>query len=142
MSRLSTDVDGHKLASGVFVRGDGLDRALKYSYATDNTLLKAGWPLLEDVNSDHTSTSVQSTLDSYAAAAVALQSRPIETWSATVLTDAEPQLGTYSPGDDALFAVRNHRWIPDGDYRQRILGMSHSGLSKVQLLLQATQGAI
>lgn len=77
------------------------------SRAYDPKLIDAGYPLLERVDTSHSTVSVQSTLDSYAAADVAMASRPTEIWSFTVQANpvdeygkpAGPWVGQYSVGD-------------------------------------------
>ncbi|MEV8615698.1 hypothetical protein AB0383_48735 [Amycolatopsis sp. NPDC051373] len=109
-----------------FVKGVGNEAGQLYGTATADDLIAAGWPLTDLIDSNHTDASVQSTLDSWAAADVTLSSGQTEQWQATVLVDADPRLGTYSPGHFVTYSVTDHHWLPDGDYRWRVIGLSKS----------------
>jgi hypothetical protein len=125
-----------------FVKGTGNEAGQLYGTATESSLVAAGWPLTDQVDTGHTDASVQSTLDSWAGADVALSSGQTEQWQATVLADADPRLGEYSPGHFVKYAVDSHHWLPDGIYRWRIIGISHSGTTprdRVDHQLQAAR---
>ncbi|WP_336156634.1 hypothetical protein [Amycolatopsis sp. VC5-11] len=109
-----------------FVKGAGNEAGQLYGTATADSLIAAGWPLTDDVDSSHADASVQSTLDSWATANVTLSSSQPEQWQATVLADADPQLGTYNPGHFATYSATDHHWLPDGNYRWRVIGISRT----------------
>lgn len=139
---LSIAGDGASQANTVFVKGTGNEAGQLYGYATDTSLISAGWPMLDMVDSNHTSASEQATLDSWASADVALSNSQPEQWQATVLADAEPRLGSYLPGHFADYSVKDHHWLRNGKYSYRILGISSSPeRDKVQHQLEAVRGS-
>ncbi|MGW4129501.1 hypothetical protein [Amycolatopsis japonica] len=123
---LSIAGDGSNQANTAFVKGSGNEAGTLFGYATDTTLIDAGWPALDMVDASHTSASVQSTLDGWARADVALYGTQPEQWQAVVRADAAPPVGSYSPGHYADYSVKNHHWLPNGLYNYRILGVSRS----------------
>ncbi|WP_410644488.1 hypothetical protein [Amycolatopsis sp. lyj-346] len=140
--KLTIAGDGSDQANTAFVKGTGNEAGQLYGYATDPSLVTAGWPLLDMVDSGHTSASEQPTLDGWAAADVALYSSQPEQWQATVLADAEPRLGSYLPGHFADYSVKNHHWLKNGKYSYRILGVSNGPeRDKVLHQLQAVRGS-
>ncbi|WP_329064868.1 hypothetical protein [Amycolatopsis sp. NBC_01480] len=118
--------DGSNDANSAYVKGTGNESGSLYGYASDTSLVSLGWPLMDMVDSGHTSTPVQSTLDSWAVADVALYSNQPEQWQTTVLADTEPRLGSYSSGHYVNYAVKGHLWIKDGIYSWRLIGMSRT----------------
>lgn len=131
-------------ASRVFVKGSGNEAGQLYGTATADDRIAEGWPLVDYVDGNHTDATVQSTLDSWAQADVDLYSRLPEQWQATVLADGGPQFGTYLPGHFATYSVRGHHWLPDGEYRWRMVGMSKSSgtpRDRVDHQLQAIRAA-
>ncbi|MEV6648054.1 hypothetical protein [Amycolatopsis sp. NPDC051371] len=140
--KLTIAGDGSGQANTAFVKGSGNEASQLYGYATDTSLTTAGWPLLDMVDSGHTSASEQTTLDSWASADVALYSSQPEQWQATVRADADPRLGSYLPGHFADYSVKNHHWLRNGKYSYRILGVSNGPeRDKVLHQLQAVRGS-
>lgn len=125
-----------------FVKGSGNEAGQLYGTATASDLIAAGWPLTDNIDTRHTDASVQSTLDGWAAADIALAAGQSEQWQATVLADADPRLGTYIPGHFVTYSVTEHLWLPDGTYRWRLTGMSRSSSTprdRVDQQLQAVR---
>lgn len=140
LERLTIAADGSSEADTAFVKGTGNEAGTLYGYATTSAPTAAGWPLLDMVDANHTSTSEQATLDGWARADVDLYSSQPEQWQATVLADKEPRFGTYLPGYFATYAVQDHHWLPDGAYTYRIVGMSNGpDRDKVLHQLQAVR---
>lgn len=140
LDRLTIAGDGSDQACTAFVKGTGNEAGQLYGYATTTALTDVGFPMLDMVDTGHTSTSEQATLDGYARADVALYSSQPEQWQATVLADKEPRFGTYLPGYFAGYAVKNHHWLRDGIYTYRIVGMSNGpARDKVLHQLQAVR---
>lgn len=130
---------GDDTSTTAFVRGTGNENAQQYGYATDSSLTSMGWPLLDYVDSGHTSALIQSTLDSWARADVALLSNLPEQWKATVLTESEPRLGQYVPGHFVSYNILDHHWIPDGLYTWRLLGLARTSSTQAQTVEQSVQ---
>lgn len=119
--------DGTKQANSAFVKGTGNEAGQMYGYATSAVQVAAGWPALDMVDTNHTSSLDQSTLDGWAMGDLALYGKVPEQWQATVLADADPVWGEYWPGHFANYSLKDHPWIPNGTYRTRILGASGGG---------------
>jgi hypothetical protein len=130
---------GEDTSTTAWVKGTGNENAQQYGYAVDSTLIAAGWPLLDYVDSGHTSTLIQGTLDGWAAADVTLLSNLPEQWKATVRTESDPRLGTYGPGDFVQYNVLDHHWIPDGLYTWRLLGLANTGQTEPGMVEQVIQ---
>lgn len=140
--KLTIAGDGSDQADTAFVKGSGNEAGQLYGYARTSQPTTSGWPMLDMVDSDHTSTSEQPTLDGWAAADVALYSSQPEQWQAIVRADDEPRWGSYGPGHFASYSVKNHRWLRNGTYAYRILGVSNaSDPDNVQHQLQAVRGS-
>ena len=136
VSGFYTSEDGSRLRSlGWQVGGRQDDKVL------DSTLVDAGFPLMESVDSSHSSVSEQGTLNAYASAMVRAGLSPYEIWGfdakARPLDEkglsAGPQIEQYRVGDFADLAF--DAWDPEtghGDpyltdkatYRHRIVGLS------------------
>ncbi|WP_354567634.1 hypothetical protein [Glaciihabitans sp. UYNi722] len=137
---LDISEDASKLGSLAWQVGGRQADDVLVSRAYDPTLVTANFPLLELVDSSHSTVSVQSTLDSYALADVLAGRTTSEIWSFSVKaypTDSEGnpsglQFGSYAVGDFCDLVVAT--WNPDtgfgdpyitgGTYRMRIIGLS------------------
>lgn len=139
---ITPDVDGSAApCSRVWVKGEGSERALLTGFAEDLTWQQQGYPATDYVDGDHTSATVQQTLEGYADADLAEFRTPTEKWACSVhiagpgAVEYAPALGNWTLGDAPTFFVTNHPWLPDGAYRRRILGYSNGGASSVALEL-------
>lgn len=136
LTHVDEDGDGSQQQFETWVRGNGMERALLTGHYADTSLLAFGWPKLESVDGAHTSATEQNILDGWAQADVTTYKRGITRWSGRVRIDGtdgrdnttgSPTLDTVSVGDNAVFKIRNHRWLPDGTSGQRILSVSSGG---------------
>lgn len=151
LTHLDEDVDGSRQTFRRWERGNGMERQLLSGMASDTSLTSSGWPLLEDVGGDHTSATEQSTLDSWALAGVQTFRLPTKTWSAQIRVAGDDGLGrrTGSPalselaaGDNARLSTAGHRWIPEGEFAVRVLGVSSGELpDTAKLTLAPLQGS-
>lgn len=142
VSALTTS-DGTGLATDSYVKGNGSQAAIAWSYAHDMQLITDGWPLLDKVDSSHADDAVQADLDGYAAADQALWGRAVETWDVTVRTDGGSPLGSYGPGVTAAYNFTRHPWILPGRYNQRLLGLTNgSNPLEIKHIVQASEGAV
>lgn len=109
VTALGVDEDGSKLVSLNWQIGGRQDDEVLVARAYDPRLVDANYPLMETVESSHSSVSEQPTLDAYAEGAVAVGQRAREIWSFTAKADprdedgnpAGPLLGGYQVGDFA-----------------------------------------
>lgn len=140
---VSIDSNASSMSTAVYTRGNATERAAQVAYAADTTLITPGWPVLESADTTHQSVTEFATLQGYANEWVRFYKNPVETWSAEVVTFVSPVVGTYKPGDTAVFNIQDHPWIPPGQYSQRILGWQQAGsISRLSLFLEARQGAV
>lgn len=122
-------------ADRVYATGSGQDEGTLTATAEDLSAVQAGYPLRE-ASVSSTSVTVVDTLRDNARAA--LSPWPLSQWEVTVRADYAPHpLGTYFPGDEAIFPIRGFPTIPDGDYKARIVAMSGSEGMDVKLKLSA-----
>jgi hypothetical protein len=119
---ISVQLDSTQRATEVVVRGNGSERALTFSYASSLDLTDAGWPAISHIDSSHTSASDQATLDGWSAAILQQQTGVVETWDVTTTIGGQPGLADYLPGFRVRYNVNGHNWVPDGDYRFRLIG--------------------
>ncbi|MEV6226839.1 hypothetical protein AB0L88_02960 [Saccharopolyspora shandongensis] len=130
---MSFDVDGSRMCSYVAVPGDGQENAKTFGTAYSNELVDAGWPALEDANSDHSSSTNRDELDAYAAAHLAAYKRPLVARSATIDPAVYPGLDVWRLGDWGEFHLSDNPFV-DGPQRARITGSSYSdGRIKLEL---------
>jgi hypothetical protein len=143
LTHVDEDGDGSQQQFETWVRGNGMERTLLTGHHADLSLVSSGWPKLENVDGGHTSATEQDTLDGWARADVDTYKRGMTQWAGRVRIDGtdgrgrrtgSPALNIVSAGDSAFFQVRDHRWIPDGVYGQRILSVSSGGDMTTALL--------
>lgn len=129
-----------------WVKGSGTERTMIAGYAADDSLIALGYPPTDYVDTEHTSVTDKTTANSHAAADLAKLAAPTEAWKCTVRIDGasstgvsvSPKLGSWSLGDAPLFGVSGHPWIPNGQYRRRIIGYSDDTDATVKLELEST----
>jgi len=89
--------DASSVVTRAFAKGSGTDEATLISRpATRGDLIATGFPLLESARS-YTNVLEQPTIDSHAAADLAGNDRPWQTWTLRVRADS--RVGQYRPGD-------------------------------------------
>jgi hypothetical protein len=121
---LKVTVDGSSMTGLAWATGGRSSDSAIVERFTGNALTAAGYPLLETVDSSHTSVSERATLRSYAAERVRLGQTPGELWTFEVRKDSAPSFGEYGIGDLCKLIIRNDPFIPDGDYVREIAGLS------------------
>lgn len=136
-------VDGQKEARRTYVKGNGTEAAIKWSFAQDVAAITAGKVLLETVDTNRVDEDDQTTLDAIATADQSLNGQPVTTWDVTARIDGPHPLGTYGPGISVDYNFTRHPWIPSGRYHQRLLGLS-AGQSdgEVKHIVQDTSGVL
>lgn len=118
---LEIDEDGSTLASLGWQLGGKQVDAVLVARAYDSSLVDAKFPLLELVDTSHSTVSLQPTLDAYAVGSVAAAQRSQEIWKLTVKVDprdeeglpAGPSFGSYQVGDYAEISMES--WRPGSD---------------------------
>jgi hypothetical protein len=132
VSKLQIDENASDMGSLAWQTGGRQADNVLVARAYDSTLIDAGYPLMEKVDSSHTSVSIQATLDAYAAADVAASRTPTQVWSFTAQArpvdqfgkPAGPFVGQYAVGDFCDLKMTGDPLIPNGVYRHRIVGLS------------------
>lgn len=98
-SRFLVKVDGERLASLAWATAGRTVESVLVSRSTDTTILDLGFPLLESLDTSHSTVALQGTLDGYARQATAAGRAPYETWEFTAEAARQPFLGAYWEGD-------------------------------------------
>lgn len=111
------------LATQTWALGDGQGESRLIAGAADTDLLMAGWPLLEAVQT-YDGVTQAARAQGYANADLNARSGAAVAPTFAVLADADPQFGSYSVGDSAIFSLAPEPRWPDGmDAELRILDM-------------------
>lgn len=119
---LSGDLDGTNLMTRGYVLGDGQEDERLIGVAT-NGLAADGFPILERTDRSAVSTREPAAIEALANSLVSVNGRQAEAWS----LDVDPQfpgLSGWSLGDNALFRVQDHWFLPNGEYVRRITGFA------------------
>lgn len=128
---IATDEDSTSMAQFVWVTGNGQEQAILMSLSVDANLLAValGWPIMESTAS-YPTIDIQADLDSLSANLLQQRARPIETYKATVATEAVAQV---EPGDYCRVITRGDVWLGDMDREMRIKTISGDLTDKVAL---------
>lgn len=101
VSGLAIREDASALASLGWATGGRVSDEALVSRAYDSALIGLGYPLLEVMDSTHSSVSVQGTLDGHAQQSVSSGRSPVEIWSFDVEASSQPMVGSFWEGDYA-----------------------------------------
>jgi hypothetical protein len=143
VQQLGFNRDGSTMTFSDYTRCAGSQYTLLVGNGQSLGLVAADYPLLEDVNGDHTTVTDQATADSYAQQWVATYDNVIDTPGPQVRVDAldvsgrrtgSPTLDQISVGDAAVINVQGHRRMPDGTYTGRITGVGNGSTFDVAAL--------
>jgi len=132
--------DASQMATRQWGNGAGSDVDTLMSTASDDTLVNADWPDLEQ-QKDYKDITVQSTLDAAVAGDLALAQNPIIQFGLEVDGSQPPLAGTYTLGQLCTINVREHIWVPDsppGGYTMRIITLSGDASTTVKLSMQGS----
>lgn len=139
--------NGSAIAGSWYVRGAGEKYGTVMGHASDNTLTAARYPLLEDVDGNHTDVILQATADAWATADMNTFHWPTHTFAAivqiggldkTYRPTGSPSIDQIAVGDTGQFVVQGHRRILDGTYTLRIIRITNNTADSVKLTLQPT----
>lgn len=139
---ISISEDGSNWAWTVWGAGQGQAEARPVdaadSVAAGDLVLSVGYPFLEAEVTGIDSEEDLVKVAEYVQARTAECAAPREQWTLTVSRDDAPNVGQYRAGDMALVRVgAGHVYLPQGDYRMRILAVSGGATaSDVTLTLQ------
>lgn len=139
--KLGISRDATEMAARAWVPGNGQERNMKLAWATDTTLVDAGFPWTE---TDTASKQVedQGILDDTARRLLADSAAPWDQWTLSVRADQSPALGAYLPGEWAVIHVGpGHPMITPGAYRVRIMAIDGDHSERVKLTVAPIQGS-
>ncbi|WP_311208718.1 MULTISPECIES: hypothetical protein [unclassified Aeromicrobium] len=138
---IDVDIDGSVVSFRSWAPGQGEGEGRPIVYEQDlSRVTGEGWALLESEVSSLDTVSVESTLRGHARTDLAARAKPIETWTLKVDRDAEPHVGRYRAGDWCVVRVRDHIYIPDGDYGMRIVAIGARGTDPVEVSMAPRMG--
>lgn len=140
--QISVASDGTQMAFKQWAGGQGEAEGRPIVWSEDDALIGLGFPLLEGEVTATDTVETTATLTAHTAGALEFSQRPIESWTLTVSRDARPSVGQYVPGDWATVRVKDHVFIPDGDYSMRILSTAGDTSDAVTLTLTERLGDI
>ena len=144
IASISVKRDGTKMTFRSWAGGQGQAEGRPIARAEDLSLVAFyGFPLLESEISATDSEPSTSALYRYAAGDVAANNRPIETWTMKVHRDAKRlDVGKYRVGDWTETRIRDHLYLEDGRYTNRIVKVSGSaGSNIIELQMASRLGA-
>ena len=124
LSNLRVNVDGTTLATNGYATGGRTDGQGLVTVSVDSTLPDAGYPILESVDSSHSTASESATLQSYSDEVVLYGSAPSVTWSFSHDLSQQPYLSAFNAGDFATVSVHNNAYLREGPRGMRLLARS------------------
>lgn len=124
ISGLKGKLDGRVLAERAFSAGGKQADKVIIATSTDPTLHQQGFPLLEDVDSKHTSVSNVATLQGYSDEIVLAGRRVSEVMTFDHQATKTPKIGSFTVGDFARVGIKGHAYYDDGNHRMRIASIS------------------
>lgn len=126
VTKLNAKINGSQMGSQAFAAGGrALDKAI-VSVSTDSRLTDAKYPLMDLMDSSHTTAQDLGTLQEYSDEAVARAGRPTGAWSFTHNVSKRPFQTSFRAGDFAEVRVIDDDYLPAGKYVMRITGRSGS----------------
>jgi YD repeat-containing protein len=135
---IGTDEDATAMGMRGWETGNGTEASTLISVAEDDTLIAAGYPLLEQ-EENRSTVELQPTLDAYAAQLVARSARPVEIWKLTVHASAAAEV---QAGDYAQVITSGHPWLGTGSRRMRVQKKSGDLTEKVVLDMYPLQATL
>jgi hypothetical protein len=123
-SIIGLDADGSNIALNVYSAGNGQSRDKLIVSSSDLSLLSMGWPVLESVDTSHTSEVNYPVLAASNAAVLSAWKKPVISFKTQVPADVDPMAGTYRVGEDFAVDIHNDPLIPGGTYSRRIAGLA------------------
>lgn len=121
---------GEGMASEAWGAGGRQAAKALFSRASSPRLTDAGFPRMETISSAHSTVVEQSTLDKYTQADLVASSAPVEWWSWEFDSHGRTRISDVSVGDYCVVKLRGNRYLPDGVYTRRIVGMSGDSSSR------------
>jgi hypothetical protein len=117
------DTNVSNFGTAYYGTGSGQDRSKIVAISMSDELLDLGFPVLQMIDSLHSSVIDQAELQALTDGDMRTYSRPSNRWTITVQASQPPLLGSYRVGDTIMLRVEQHPVIPDGVYHRRITSM-------------------
>lgn len=137
VSGMKVSVDGSRIGSQAFAAGGRSSDEVLTTVSTDPALTDAGFPLLDLVDSSHSTVNIPETLQGYSDELVLRGRKPVQTWSFDHDVSRRPFLSSFNAGDFARVRVTGDPYIRTDSYRLRILSRSGDAVGrKVHLEFQ------
>lgn len=145
--------DGTRMATRAYALGEGSERGAIIAATEDNDTIANGWPLLES-DANYSTVTEAATLQAHAVADRYAGRLPVVLPTLTVTGDGAnrfgqriwPAIGEYSPGDDALVAIRDRFFSQGLTVRMRIVEVAISpgddGVEQATLTMSPLSDAV
>lgn len=124
VKNLDIDEDATNLVSTAWTTGGRSSNTALVSHVYADTLPDAGYPMLEDVDSTHSTVSRLSTLNGYGRERLRVDSKPRQFFTFDAATDRAPYLNDLNVGDLCDIRIGRHDWLPRDTYRAEIASIS------------------
>jgi hypothetical protein len=136
---ISVQRDGSAMGTRAWMQGAGSQEETLFGRADGTVMTAAGFPLMEISGSGSESEPTQAVLDADAAALLAANARPVQTWTVKVRRDDTPNVAQYAVGDWVQITTSDRNpYLPPGTYRARIQSRSGDDSPEVTLQLMPT----
>lgn len=134
VSGLKVRLDSTRLAARAFAGGGRSQDVVVITESSDAALTDAGYALLEQVDTSHTTASEVPTLQGYSDELVRAGATPDVVWQFSHDTKQIPFLESFSAGDFAKVRVHRSNYVPVGSHVMRLMRRSGVlGSDKVSL---------
>jgi hypothetical protein len=127
---LEVEVDGQDMADVVYTTGGRSADVALMDRQYNPEFKRLGYPRLDYVDSSHSTVVEQDTLTQYGQETLRSSSKPKSFWSFEVRADMSPLVTEYKVGDYCTIIIKDDPYIPDGQYRRRIVSVSGNLRSK------------
>lgn len=139
LSNLKVKTDGTLLATNGYATGGRTDGQGLMTVSVDSTLPDAGFPILEMVDSSHSTVSDEATVQGYSDELVLYGRSPSVTYSFSHDLSQRPFLSAFNAGDFATVSVHNNSYLEDGSKGMRLLSRSGDEQGKKVALVFAPE---
>lgn len=124
LSNLKVKVDGGGLATSGYATGGRTNGQGLAAVSLDSTLTAAGYPILDGIDSSHSTVSEAATLQGYTDELVLYGRTPSVTWAFSHDLTQRPFLSAFNAGDFATVSVHNNSYLTAGSHGMRLLARS------------------
>ena len=130
VTKLRVQISGNQMGSQAYASGGRSVGQSIVSASSDSTLTSAGFPLLDLVDSSHSTAQDLTTLQGYSDELVLRGRKPTSVWSLTHNVSTQPFLSSFRAGDFADVRVISDPYLAIKTHGMRIIGRSGDERSK------------